>query len=260
MALLEVKGVTKLFGGLSALSDVDLEVNRGEIVGVIGPNGAGKTTLFNVISGFYPPTRGEVYFNDHNIKGIRPDQIVKRGLVRTFQSTTLFHNFTVLQNVLIGHHLRAGRNTWRRFFGDVLSEKDRHNVLEPSLELLKFIGLQGMENELAMNLPHGHQRALGLAVALAVRPRLIMLDEPVTGMNQEEMRQMMDKIYEIRERNITVLLVEHHMRMVMGVCDKIVVLNYGIKIAEGKPEEIQQNSQVIEVYLGRGYEHAADSI
>jgi branched-chain amino acid transport system ATP-binding protein len=253
MALLEVKGITKVFGGLSALSQVDLEVNAGEIVGVIGPNGAGKTTLFNVISGFHRPSSGTVRFRERDITGLRPDQIVRRGLVRTFQSTTLFHDFTVLQNVLIGHHLRAGTGAWPGFFNDVLSEKERKKALEPSRDLIDFVGLTGLEDELAMNLPHGHQRALGLAVALAVRPELVMLDEPVTGMILEEMHRMMDMIRKVRDKGVTVLLVEHHMRMVMGVCERVIVLNYGTKIAEGKPEEIQKNAEVVEVYLGRSY-------
>jgi branched-chain amino acid transport system ATP-binding protein len=253
MALLEAQNLTKYFGGLAAVNRVDLAVEEGEIVGLIGPNGAGKTTCFNLLSGFLPPTAGTITFVGEPLTGLKPHHIVARGLVRTFQHTTLFQDMTVLQNVLMGLHLHS-----RRDLGHVLFS--RHAFPQDEIrrchEVLDFTGLSELADQLAKNLPHGHQRTLGIAMALAVRPRLLMLDEPVTGMNIDESQRIMALIKTIRDRGTTILLVEHNMRAVMGTCERIVVLNFGQKLAEGTPAAVSSNPDVIAAYLGAGMTHA----
>ena len=254
MAILEVKELSKYFGGLAALSDLDLTIDEGEIRGIIGPNGAGKTTLFNVISGVYRPTKGSVIYQGGNISSLSTDQIAEKGLVRTFQRTALFHDFTVLKNVTIARHLHAKEGVFGAIFGTA-RRMEKENEAK-ALELVEFMELGGIKDELAMNLPHGHQRALGVAIALATEPKLLMLDEPVTGMNPTEKQHMLQLIKKVRDQGITVLLVEHDMRTVMGLCTYISVLDFGKKLAEGLPKEIQANKAVIEAYLG-GEEIAA---
>ncbi len=253
MALLEAHHLTKHFGGLAAVNRVDITVEEGEIVGLIGPNGAGKTTCFNLLSGFLPPTAGTITFNGEDITGLRPHQIVARGLVRTFQLTTLFQDMTVLENVLLGLHL-----TSRRGLGQALWHRHAfpHDEIARSHEVLEFTGLASHAEQLAKNLPHGHQRTLGIAMALAARPRLLMLDEPVTGMNFEESQRIMGLVQTIRDRGTTILLVEHNMRAVMSTCERIVVLSFGQKLAEGTAAEVSTNRDVIAAYLGTGSAHA----
>jgi branched-chain amino acid transport system ATP-binding protein len=255
MAMFEVKRLSKYFGGLAAISDLDLAVDEGEIRGIIGPNGAGKTTLFNVISGVYRPTKGEIIYRGKEISGLKASKIAEKGVVRTFQRTALFHDFTVLGNVSVARHLHAKDGFLETIFGTSWRGK-KENVAKV-LEIIEFMGLTPLKDELAYNLPHGHQRALGVAIALAAEPELLMLDEPVTGMNPTETQNMTDLIRKVRDEwKMTILLVEHDMKVVMGVCDKISVLNFGEKLAEGLPEEIQENADVIEAYLG-GEEVAA---
>jgi branched-chain amino acid transport system ATP-binding protein len=251
MALLEVKGVSKYFGGLAALSDFDMELNEGEIRGLIGPNGAGKTTLYNVISGVYRPTVGTIAYQGEDISHLPPSTIAKKGLVRTFQQTALFMNFTVLQNISVGRHLHAGENVLRVMGSTPGTRRVEREALKKAEEIVDFMEMTHIKDELAVNLPHGYMRALGVSVALAAEPKLLMLDEPVTGMNPTEKAHMLNLIQKIRKQGITVLVVEHDMRTVMGVCDYITVLNFGRKLAEGKPKEIQSNEEVIEAYLGR---------
>jgi branched-chain amino acid transport system ATP-binding protein len=253
MALLEAHHLSKHFGGLAAVNQVDLAVEEGEIVGLIGPNGAGKTTCFNLLSGFLPPTAGAITFAGASTLGLKPHNIVARGLVRTFQQTTLFQDMTVLQNVLMGLHQHS-----RTGLGRVLVSRRAfpQDEIERCHEVLAFTGLTDLAGQLARNLPHGHQRTLGIAMALAVRPRLLMLDEPVTGMNLDESLRVMQLVKTIRDRGTTILLVEHNMKAVMGTCERVVVLNFGQKLAEGTPAEVSSNPDVIAAYLGTGVTHA----
>jgi len=251
MALLEVKGLTKHFGGLAAVDGFNFEVNEGEIVGLIGPNGAGKTTCFNLINGVFPPTKGTIRFAGEDITGLRPDRVAKKGLVRTFQSTTLFQLFPTLLNVVTGCHLHSGLSLMGALFPTKLMRQRERENLARAQEIIALLGLGDWAMVPAKDLPHGQQRALGIAIALAAEPKLLMLDEPVTGMNPEETNQMVRLIRKIRdERKLTIVLVEHDMRAVMGLCERISVLSFGQKIAEGTPEEIQNNKDVIEAYLG----------
>jgi branched-chain amino acid transport system ATP-binding protein len=249
MALLEARDLTKHFGGLAAVSQFDLTVDTGEIVGLIGPNGAGKTTCFNLLSGFLPPTAGTVTFNGENITGLAPHHIVQRGLIRTFQLTVLFQDMTVLENVLMGLHLHSRRGLGRLLFS---GRRFPRAEVSRAQEVLEFTGLASYTDQLAKNLPHGYQRVLGIAMVLAARPRLLLLDEPVTGMNHEESQRVMDLVRTIRDREMTILLVEHNMKAVMGTCERIVVLNFGHKLAEGTPAEVSANPEVISAYLGAG--------
>jgi branched-chain amino acid transport system ATP-binding protein len=253
MALLETRHLTKHFGGLAAVSQVNLTVQEGEIVGLIGPNGAGKTTCFNLLSGFLPPTAGTIIFAGEDITRLKPHHIVKRGLVRTFQLTTLFQEMTVLENVLLGLHLHSRKGPRQVLFNRQSFPPDE---VAHSRSILEFIGLAPHADQLAKNLPHGHQRVLGIAMALATRPRLLLLDEPVTGMNLEESERVMTLVKTIRDRGMTILLVEHNMKAVMGTCERLVVLNFGQKLTEGTPAEVSTNPEVIEAYLGAGVEHA----
>ena len=252
MALLELRGVTKRFGGLVAVDNVDLDIKEGEIRAVIGPNGAGKTTLFNLITGNYPVTEGRIKYNGKDITGLSPHEIASLGLVRTFQQTALFNEFTLLQNVEVACHLHAKVTLFGTVAHTPATQQTQRQAEKKALEILKFMGLTGLKDELAINLPHGHQRLLGVAIGLAAEPKLLLLDEPVTGMNPSEKQDMVEKIKHIRDQGMTIVIVEHDMKTVMGLCEKISVLDFGKKIAEGLPEEILRNQQVIEAYLGAG--------
>jgi branched-chain amino acid transport system ATP-binding protein len=253
VALLETRGLTRLFGGLAAVNNVDLAVDKGEIVGLIGPNGAGKTTCFNLLTGFLRPTRGSIVFDGESISGLKPHQIAARGLVRTFQLTTLFQEMTALENVLLGLHLHSGTSVR----GVLLSRRGfSPDEIARSREVLDFTGLAAHADQLTRNLPHGHQRVLGIAMALAAQPRLLLLDEPVTGMNLDESGRVMELVKTIRSRGTTILLVEHNMKAVMGTCERVVVLNFGQKLAEGTPAQVSTSPAVIQAYLGTGATHA----
>lgn len=249
MALLELRGVTKHFGGLAAVSGFDMDVNEGEIRALIGPNGAGKTTMYNLITGFYPLTEGQITFDGEVITGLKPHQIAKRGLVRTFQAANiLFADHTVLQGMMVAHHLHAGMNFATKFLGTAVKVEAENE--RKCLEILEFFGLEQFKDELAVNLPHGHQRAFGVALAMAAEPKMLMLDEPVTGMNPVETEHFMGLIKKIRDQGITILLVEHDMKVVMSISGQITVLDFGKKIVEGTPKEIAHDPRVIEAYLG----------
>jgi branched-chain amino acid transport system ATP-binding protein len=253
VALLEIRELTRLFGGLAAVNRVDLTVDRGSIVGLIGPNGAGKTTCFNLLTGFLRPTRGSIVLDGEDITGLRPHQIAARGLVRTFQQTTLFPDLTALENVLLGLHLSSGKGPRQVLF----SRRDfPADEIARGREVLDFTGLTAHADQLSRNLPHGHQRVLGIAMALAAQPRLLLLDEPVTGMNLDESGRVMELVKTIRSRGTTVLLVEHNMKAVMGTCERIVVLNFGQKLAQGTPAQVSTSPEVIQAYLGTGAAHA----
>jgi branched-chain amino acid transport system ATP-binding protein len=249
--ILEVQKLTKRFGGLEALADVDLTVEPGEIIGIIGPNGAGKSTFFNVISGVMRPTSGKVLFLGEDITGFKSNRVATRGMVRTFQGTTLFHDLSVIDNVRVACHIPAHVNLAADLVGLPSVRRREKDMTARSLEIVELAGLDEVKDKLARDLPHGHQRALGVAIALATDPQLLCLDEPVTGMNADEIEMMIEFIGRIRERGITILLVEHAMKVVMTICERIMVLNFGRKIAEGTCSEVQCDEDVIEAYLGR---------
>ena len=249
MSILKVKGINKYFGGLAALSNLNLTIQEGEIRGIIGPNGAGKTTLFNVISGVYRPTSGQIfYMKGKRIDGLAPSKIAEMGLVRTFQHTAIYRNFTVLKNVNVARHLHAKENIFSVFAGTVKKMEAEHN--KKALEIVEFMGLEHLKDELAENLPHGHQRVLGVAIALACEPKVLLLDEPLTGMTHTEKAHMIDLIRKVHQQGITILMVEHDMRSVMELCNYISVLDFGKLLVEGTPAEIQNDEAVITAYLG----------
>lgn len=252
--LLEIKGLTKQFGGLAAVVEFDMSVKEGEIVGLIGPNGAGKTTVFNLITGVFPPTKGQVMYDGADITGKKPHKVAGLGIGRTFQLNPLFGDFTVLQNVVASFHLHRRSSLLHIYFNTAPYRRNEAHILEQSLEILRLVGLEMVKDELARNLPHGYQKMLGMARALATRPKLLLLDEPLAGMNPSEIDFALANIRKTQQQGVTFLIVEHNMQ-VLDFCDRVIVISFGQKICEGLPKEVRENKDVISAYFGG--EHVA---
>lgn len=250
--MLRLQNVTKVFGGLTALENVSLSMEKGAITGIIGPNGAGKTTLFNIVTGFYSQTSGEVFLKEKNITGFTPEKLAMMGLVRTFQNVELFGQMTVLENVMVGLHTKSRSGILSSAFKLPGQIREERRLKERGMQWLAFTGMDNLAHVKAGSLPFGRGRVLEIARALAVEPRIILMDEPAAGLNSRETIGLADLIKKIRESGITVILVEHDMELVMDICDSVIVLNLGSKLAEGTPREIQENPSVIAAYLGEG--------
>ena len=252
MSFLEVRKLTRFFGGLAAVMELDMDVQSGRIFGLIGPNGAGKSTVLNILGGSLRPSRGRIIFKGEDMTRLPAHERTKLGIARVFQENLLFRSFSVLENVLVGYHLQSKKDPFSILFTTHSRKREERELESKALETLDFVGLGQYANEPAANLPHGRQRLLALATALAAQPRLLLLDEPVTGMNAEEIETMLKMIRTLRDRRgITCIIIEHNLKAVMGLCDRIAVLNFGIKIAEGSSEEIVEIPAVMEAYLGK---------